>query len=444
MTRDGADDRTSGVLSGLRVIEAGDEQAEYAGLLLASLGADVVKVEPPGGSPSRGIGPYADGRPDIERSIHFWQYNRGKRSIVLDPSAAGDQAVLDGLMARSDVLLHSWVPADGPNPFSGPDLARRYPAVIVADMTPFGDSGPWSRYRASDLVHLALGGPVMNCGYDPRPDGTYDLPPMAPQSWHSYIIAGEQLVIGLLAALVHRERTGEGQSLSLAVHEAVAKSTELDLMNWVMRRAPLHRQTCRHAAERVSVTPTIAPTKDGRWMITNPMGATNEQQIIDFIRSYDLVAELDPVTSDEPAGRAIPGSSVASERDARVAECIQRLTRKFTYEELPWEAAQDAGIVCAPLRMPHENLADEHWAIRETFASVDHPDEGRSFSYAVRKWSSTAPDWVVGRRAPLLGEDGDAIRRELTKNEAPQTSPRVAVRDSSEPQTPRPGERHRP
>jgi crotonobetainyl-CoA:carnitine CoA-transferase CaiB-like acyl-CoA transferase len=72
-------------------------------------------------------------------------------------------------------------------------------------MTAFGDDGPWSSFRGSDLVHLALGGPMMNCGYDPQPDGTYDLPPIAPQAWHSYIIAGEQLIIGILAALVVRQ-----------------------------------------------------------------------------------------------------------------------------------------------------------------------------------------------------------------------------------------------
>jgi crotonobetainyl-CoA:carnitine CoA-transferase CaiB-like acyl-CoA transferase len=112
-------------------------------------------------------------------------------------------------------------------------------------MTPFGDDGPWAKFEGSDLIHLALGGVMMNCGYDPDRSLHYDLPPIAPQLWHAYHIAGEQLVVAALAALLHRLRTGEGQDVSCAVHEAVSKNTELDLMSWVMRRALLHRLTCR-------------------------------------------------------------------------------------------------------------------------------------------------------------------------------------------------------
>jgi crotonobetainyl-CoA:carnitine CoA-transferase CaiB-like acyl-CoA transferase len=129
-------------------------------------------------------------------------------------------------------------------------------------MTPFGDDGPWAKFEGSDLIHLALGGVMMNCGYDPDPSLHYDLPPIAPQLWHAYHIAGEQLVVAALAALLHRLRTGEGQDVSCAVHEAVSKNNELDLMSWVMRRAPLHRLTCRHAMEqpntrRMSRTPRM-------------------------------------------------------------------------------------------------------------------------------------------------------------------------------------------
>jgi crotonobetainyl-CoA:carnitine CoA-transferase CaiB-like acyl-CoA transferase len=263
-------------------------------------------------------------------------------------------------------------------------------------------------------VHLALGGPVMNCGYDPRPDGFYDLPPIAPAAWQSYVIAGEQLVIGVLAALVHAQRTGDGQELSLAVHEAVAKSTELDLMNWVMRRAPLNRQTCRHAAEKVSSVPTIAQTKDGRWIVTMAMGARNEAQILAFLAANGMPTDLGEDDAAE-GGRNIPGSSAVSDRSARVMDLVARFVKKYTYDEFPWLEAQDAGVVCSPLRKPHENAADQHWRARGSFAEVEHPEQGASYTYAVSKWLSTEPHWVVGRRAPLLGEDTRTIVEELAK-----------------------------
>ena len=114
-------------------------------------------------------------------------------------------------------------------------LSERFPALVAARMSPFGDDGPWASYRGSDLVHLALGGVMMNCGYDPDPDGAYDLPPIAPQMWHAYHVAGEQLSMGILAALVFRHRTGMSQQVSCAVHEAVAKCTEVDLMTTITR-----------------------------------------------------------------------------------------------------------------------------------------------------------------------------------------------------------------
>src|SRR4029450_9960521 len=98
---------TPGALTGLRVIELADEQAEYCGLTLAGLGAEVIKVEPPGGSPTRRIGPSPQDREDPERSLFFWQYNRGKRSLVLDLRQPADRERFRSLVASADVLLAS-------------------------------------------------------------------------------------------------------------------------------------------------------------------------------------------------------------------------------------------------------------------------------------------------------------------------------------------------
>ena len=203
-----------GPLTGIRVIELADEQAEYCGLTLAGLGADVIKVEPPGGSPTRRIGPFYQDREDPERSLFFWQYNRGKRSIVLDLRQPDDRDRLRALVATADVLLESTPRGELDGYGLGASaLMQQWPALIVARVSPFGDEGPWADFKGSDLVHLALGGVMMNCGYDPAPGGTYDLPPIAPQMWHAYHIAGEQL------ACLDRRRA----ALSLADGEGPAR-----------------------------------------------------------------------------------------------------------------------------------------------------------------------------------------------------------------------------
>lgn len=99
--------RRGGPLSGTRVVELADEVGEYAGLLLMGLGAEVVKVEPPGGSATRRIGPFVDDVPDPERSLFFWQYNRGKRSVCLDLDTDAGRRDLRRLIGTSDVVLDS-------------------------------------------------------------------------------------------------------------------------------------------------------------------------------------------------------------------------------------------------------------------------------------------------------------------------------------------------
>jgi len=414
-----------GVLAGIRVIELADEQAEYCGLTLAGLGADVVKVEPPGGSPTRRIGPFYKDEADPERSLFFWQYNRGKRSVELDLDRDPDRARFEGLLASADILLEST--PKGTLDALGLDsksLEGRFPALIHARITPFGDDGPWSDYKASDLVHLALGGVMMNCGYDPTPDGKYDLPPIAPQMWHAYHVAGEQMSMAIMAALVYRFRTGQGQQVSCAVHEAVAKCTEVDLMSWVMRRSPIFRQTCRHARETISPHPTIAHTKDGRWVMAS-LGTRpgDGDRLIELLDRYGIESGMDKETSDlSKGGRFVPGTGPVKEKRDKGMEAMQRFVRNFTYENVPWREAQELGMLWAPLRKPHENALDPHWIARRSVCDIEHPEHNQSFRYATSKWIATATGWIPGRRAPLLNEDAAGVETALP-NPAPKIAP---------------------
>src|SRR6202012_5024470 len=137
---------------------------------------------------------------------------------VLDLDSSDGKAALLQLLAGADILLDS--SGGGLNQKLGLDrnsLAERFSSLIVARMTPFGDDGPWSQFKGSDLVHLALGGVMMNCGYDPDPFGEYDTPPIAPQMWQSYHLAGEMAAIGVMSALYYRSVTGRGQCIDTAV-----------------------------------------------------------------------------------------------------------------------------------------------------------------------------------------------------------------------------------
>ena len=158
----------SPAFASLRVVELADDPGgELAGKLLAELGADVVKIEPPAGAASRGVGPFADGHDgDPDGSLEFWTYNTSKRSVVLDDTAAGRE-VRDELIAGADVLLSTATPRQ--LAAAGLDLdalLAAHPALIVVSVTPFGLTGPWAEHRSSDLVGLAAGGLLNSCGYD--------------------------------------------------------------------------------------------------------------------------------------------------------------------------------------------------------------------------------------------------------------------------------------
>lgn len=403
-----------GFLSGVRVVELADETGEYAGKLLAGLGADVVKVEPPGGEASRAIGPFVDDRPGPDRSLFFWHYDHGKRSVVLDPDRPGDRRALAELVARADVFLTTRPTGElrelGLDPH---DLRSTAPGLVVGHLSPFGETGPWRSFQGSDLVHLALGGVMMNCGYDPDPDGHYDTPPIAPQMWHSIHIAGEMLVIGVLGALYDRRASGEGQVVSTSVHQAVAQQTETDVPNWVFSRRPHYRRTCRHSfPDPDDVFPEISATKDGRWILpyrsyTNGEGTKELEATAALLDRHGMADDLTDPRYLDP--------DVREQRSAglHIQDVVGRFIRRFLFSREIWRDAQEVGCAWGPLRRPEENVTDDHWRARHTFFEVDHPELGRTCTEVGAKWYCEEVPWRAGPRAPLLGEHTAEILAEL-------------------------------
>jgi crotonobetainyl-CoA:carnitine CoA-transferase CaiB-like acyl-CoA transferase len=388
-------------LDGTRVLEIADERGEYAGRVLAGLGADVVKVEPPGGSTTRQYGPFLGDEPGPERSLYFWHYNVGKRSVVLDLETDEGRQALRRLCDEVEVVLDGtdagYLAERG---VAYEDVRQTNPGLIWARLTPFGDTGPWSTFKASDLVHLALGGIMHNCGYDAQPDGTYDTPPMAPQMWHAYHVGGEMAIMAVLAALRYRDKTGVGQELVTSIHDAVSKTTEGDMPSWVYNRQPYHRQTGRHAGFRPSAN-TNALTKDARFLAASgalPGSGDIFPGVLAFLNKFGMANDLNDERYADPSARTEP--AVASHITAQ----LHNLASKFLFEAEVWRDAQAEGLMWAPLRRPEENLPDEHWAERETFMDVEHPELNRSFRYIGAKWYCEDVPWAGRVRAPLVGE----------------------------------------
>ena len=156
------------MLSPYRVLDLTNERGLLCGQILGDLGADVIKVEPPGGSPARKLGPFFQDQPDPNRSLYWWSYNRNKRSITLDFAARGAR---DSFRLAKDA--HFLIESDSPGQFASlglgyADFAANNPALIGVSITPFGQDGPKASYADSDLVILAAGGPLVLTGDDDR------------------------------------------------------------------------------------------------------------------------------------------------------------------------------------------------------------------------------------------------------------------------------------
>ncbi|MCI0897466.1 MAG: CoA transferase, partial [Chloroflexi bacterium] len=158
-----------GPLAGVRVLELTGEHAQFCGKLMADLGADVIKIEPPGGQENRNIGPFLDDQPGPERSLHFWHYNTSKRGVTIDITKPEGQAIFRKLAASAELVLESYPAGRLPELGLGYDiLSADNPGLIMCSVTPFGQDGPWRDFQTSDLLHLAAGGQMASSGYDPE------------------------------------------------------------------------------------------------------------------------------------------------------------------------------------------------------------------------------------------------------------------------------------
>jgi crotonobetainyl-CoA:carnitine CoA-transferase CaiB-like acyl-CoA transferase len=392
-----------GFLFDVKVLELADEKGEFCGKLLAGAGADVIKVEPPGGNSTRALGPFYHDEPHPDRSLYFWHYNFGKRGVTLDIYTPEGTELLKKLIAQSDVLLDS-LPLDTLVKL-GLDweaLQQLNPRLIHVVMTPFGRSGPWRDYKANDLVHLALGGQMMCCGYNPQEDGTYDTPPIAPQMWHAYHIAGNQAFIATVGALIGRETYDQGELIDVPIHQAVSVCTEIDVPYWIYNQTPCYRQTGRHA--QPAVGPEVQfPTQDGRYSIILPNPFPGGYETL--VKFFDEKGQAGDLTSEkyqDPNNRK--GMAFALHFSDVQADCVAA----FDMEAI-WRGGQNLGIPWAPIRTPEENLKDEQWQMRATFTEVDHPELGEHFTYIGAPMLPNEVAWREGPRAPLVGEHNEDV-----------------------------------
>lgn len=384
----------SGPLTGIRILDLTSVMVgPYATQILGDLGADVVKVEAPAGDNVRGIGPMRN--PGM--GTIFLHINRSKRSIVLDlKSPEGRQALLD-LAVEADVVIHNVRPkAMARLGLSYEDFAAVNPAIIYCAITGFGQDGPYAAKPAyDDLIQGAVALPdvvARASGEDPR----YVPSTMGDRT------AGLHAVYAVTAALFHRERTGEGQSVEVPMFEALSEFVLGDHMGGM------------------TFEPAIGPTGYARLLARHRRPyKTRDGYICTVIyndkqwRSFFAMIGRDDLPDGDPRFADI-GSRTRhiDELYAMVAEVMQS---RDTDDWL--EALTQADIPVMRLHTLESLMEDEHHVATGFVSTVEHPHEGAVRSIGVpTRWSKSAPQ--VARQAPLLGEHSAEILREAGYDEA--------------------------
>jgi len=396
-----------GPLDGVRVVELSHEHGAWAGKLLADLGADVVVVEPPGGSPQRRYGPFLDDEPGPERSLWWWHYNTSKRGVVAERT---DER-LRALIAQADVLIEAEAPGvldDIGLGWSALSAVNR--RLVMVSITTFGQSSPRSHEPATDLTVMAEAGPAWSCGYD-----DHELPPVRGGGNQSFHTACNWAVMSVLVALLHREETGEGQHIDVSMHATSNVTTEMATYGWLATGAEVQRQTGRHAAP-IFTQPTQVRCRDGHYATTGlpPRSPADFANVLALLDRLGMRDEF-PQSALLELGAEHERLNLADlETDPLIGEIFGagREVLWFLAENLDaydfFVETQRIGIATGVVYTPGEALTDPHFVERGFPVEIEHPELGRSFTYPGAPYRFTGTPWSA-TRAPLLGEHQEAL-----------------------------------
>lgn len=219
----------------IRVYDLTNERGLLCGKLLAELGADVVKIERPGGDASRNTGPFYKDTPDKEKSLFWFAYNTGKKGITLDIETADGRGIFKRLVTRADMVIESF----NPGYMNGLDLgyetlSKLNPRLIFVSITPFGQTGPYKDYKHSDLVMAALGGMLYLTGDPDRRPVNIGYP-------QCYLHGAAEAAVAAMLAYHWREESGEGQYVDVAVQPSILLTTSNAVARWHLNKELSHR-----------------------------------------------------------------------------------------------------------------------------------------------------------------------------------------------------------
>jgi len=397
------------LFSGVRVLDLAGESAVFTGRLLADLGAEVVRVEPPRGDAVRRRRPFLDGREDLEKSLYHLHFNRNKLSVALDLARADDRARFLRLAQTADVVLETAPPGVMDALGIGYEtLQATNPGLVYTSVTPFGQSGPFRDYRGNDLTAAAASGLLYLNGF---PDDA----PAVPGAEQAFKMASLVAACGAGMALVGRQGDPgrRGRRVDVSVQEAASMATlqtaNANIYTW-------HGRIPR----RFGNASGIHQCKDGKWISFVLRTGVQETW-------GDMVEWLQDERIDSPVtGEAWLDQAFRIENRRAVTEAISRLCAKHERSIIFHEGQRRKQLVMS-VNDGADLMEDEQLRERSFFVSVPHSELGRTLTDSGSPYRFSSAAALPQRRAALLGEHNDQILGTLPATAPPAPRPVAAA-----------------
>ena len=375
-----------------RILDLTGPEAVFCGKLLADYGADVVKVEPPGGDPTRNKAPFIGDEVGIDRSSYFLFYNTNKRSVTIDIDTPKGQELFKKLAKTADVLIESFPVGHMESKGLGfASLNAINPSLVMASVTPFGQTGPWSGYQSSDLISLAASGFMQITG---DPDG----PPLRQGNEQSHFPGAQYAAAAIMGALFYRDmQGGGGQYIDVSQQEAMITyyTDAHPALAWMQRG----ENVTRVGTNSTLVIPLGAyPSSDG-WISAGIITPREWENLSQWM--YEVTGNEEILNDDYKGGN----QDRAPFNDIITALVIDFTTR-FTSEEL-FHQGQERNLVFIPVNTVSDLLVDPQLEASNFWFDIDHAEAG-TLRYPLGVFDSEEVSPTTNP-APHLGQDNEAI-----------------------------------
>jgi len=395
------------MLTPYRVLDLTDDKGLLCGKVLGDLGADVIKIERPGGDQCRDIGPFYQDIHDRQKSLYWFAFNTNKRGMTFDLETPEGGEVLKKLASTSDLLIESFPPGymDG-HGIGYSSLRELNPKLIMVSITPFGQGGPYRDYKGSNLVAEAMGG-LMSV------TGERNKLPVSSGFQFAYSHAGLQAAAGALIALSYRERTGHGQHIDVSIQETVVGTLQLAPYLWYYTKIIQPRVGAKTTwGERGGTSQVVYPCKDGYilWRMYTAGLAWQTRNLVEWMKqerfAHDLTKKVDEV--DWPQ---VDMDKLSEQQMAEWESIFARFFLTKKKGEL-FPKAIEKGTMVFPFYNASDLLQDPQLKARDFWVKARHPELKAALTYPGIPAKSSEVSFKF-RPPPLIGEHNQEIYEEV-------------------------------